>query len=374
MRILHVVNTIYQGGIRTLLLDMVKYQLNQGNEVAILCLIDNDKYFTTSKEFAETGVKIIRGASKDSYSPRSILNIKKHLGNYDVVHVHQFPNQLYAKVANNLIPCSKRPVLVTTEHNTYNNRRKYPVLKYLDRWFYKGYDGIICISDSTEENLKTWLKSKSLNKKIKTITNGIPLDRFANAENKLAQILGERYREDHKYLVMVARMEYPKDPHTLLNVLPLVAKNIDIIYVGDGNYCDDIREASKKMGVENRVHIMGNRSDVPEILKGSDIGVLSTKWDGFGLVAAEYMAAGLPVLITNVDGLRDVVNDKDATFPYQDSKTLATKITKLLTDEEYRKEKVSHSLNRARHFSVDQMNEKYLQLYNELLKDKQSSQ
>ncbi len=161
-------------------------------------------------------------------------------------------------------------------------------------------------------------------------------------------------------------MKFPKDPFSLLESLPYCPEETNLVFVGEGEYCEKIKQKAVEMGVENRVHILGNRPDVPQILKGCHIGVLSTKFDGFGLVAAEYMAAGLPVVVTDVEGLRDVVDDQTSLFAYKDSKTLGKKISRLLTDEDYYNKKQEYSIGRAKLFSSNEMNKKYLEVYNEI--------
>ncbi|MDE6577703.1 MAG: glycosyltransferase [Muribaculaceae bacterium] len=367
MRILHILTTIYQGGVRSVVLDMVKAQKKAGNEVAILCLLNEDRYFNNTKEFEELGVKLYRGIYSNNKHPLHISVIRKYLQNYDIVHIHLFPNQLFSKIAFYLIPNDKRPVLITTEHSTFNNRRKYSVLRHLDRWFYKTYSKIVCISKAAEDNLKGWLKMPELDDRIVTITNGVDIKKYGAAENNLPSVID--YKSDKRYIVMVARMNYPKDPLTLVKSITYCPENVDLIFIGGGALNESIREEAEKLKVQDRIHILGNRDDVPQLLKGCHIGVLSTKWDGFGLVAVEYMAAGLPVLATDVEGLKDVVGDRESLFPYEDYKELGKKITRLVQDNKYWLDKKDYGLDRCKLFSVDKMNEKYLALYSQSLKE-----
>lgn len=367
MKILHIVNTIYQGGVRSVVLDLVKYQIAQGNEVSILCVMDEDKYFETAQDFIDLGVKIIRGDHKGSYNILNILTIRRYIKGQDVVHVHQFPNQLFAKIAIDSLPKKKRPALLTTEHSTYNNRRKHSFLRAVDRWFYRSYDKICCISPQTRDNLCNWLKAPQLEDKIVTINNGIDIDRYKDAENNLPKVIKVENKNNF-FAVMVARMEYPKDPQTVVRSIANTPDNVHLVLIGEGALINTLKEDTKELGIEERVHFLGLRSDVPELLKGCDVGILSTKWEGFGLVAAEYMAAGLPVLVTDVEGLREVAGDKDALFGYQDAKTLSEKITRLATEPDYYQEKKKHSLKQAELFSSVIMNEKYISQYLDTIK------
>ncbi|MDE6537332.1 MAG: glycosyltransferase [Muribaculaceae bacterium] len=166
---------------------------------------------------------------------------------------------------------------------------------------------------------------------------------------------------------MVACMDYPKDPLTVIKSLDFTPENVHLVFIGDGNLVESMKSEVNNMGISDRVHFLGLRSDVPELLKGCDVGVLSTKWEGFGLVAAEYMAAGLPVLVTNVEGLREVAGDRDSLFEYQDYKELGEKITRLATDAGYYNEKKEHSSRQAKLFSAETMNKSYLKQYQDIL-------
>ncbi len=332
MKILHITPNIGTGGVQSLVYEFGKYQVRHGHQADVLSLRNEDSLYFKEKDYSDAGIRVIRGKYPKTYDPRNILVIRKYLCAYDIVHVHLFPNQLYAKIAQMLTARKKRPVLITTEHNTYNNRRKYSVLRLLDRWFYKSYDKIVCISRQTKENIDKWLCSESLSEKTVTITNGVDLEKFSSAPDRLSEAI--QLEPEAKYIVMVARMAHPKDPITLI--------------------------------ISSRIHMLGNRTNVEELIKGCDIGVLSTLWDGFGLVAVEYMAAGLPVLATDVAGLCEVVGEKELLFNYKDAEGLASKISGLLSDPGHMESKKQYSASRCRDFSIDRMNSEYLELYKRL--------
>ncbi|WP_302613913.1 glycosyltransferase, partial [uncultured Bacteroides sp.] len=122
-----------------------------------------------------------------------------------------------------------------------------------------------------------------------------------------------------------------------------------------------------ELGLENRVHFLGLRQDVPTLVKTSDILVLSTNFEGFGLVAVEGMAAGKPVIASNVPGLKEVVNGAGILFPAKDDDCLAREIEHLFKDEDYRNIIAKRCLQRAMKYDVKFMIEKYLLIYNECL-------
>lgn len=365
MKILHVTPGIYEGGVATLIYDLCKYQVQRGEDVTILCTRDN--YLQRSKQvfFENESINVIFLPNKSVYNPLCILQFRKIIKQYDIVHVHLFPNQFYVSLAKKLLTRSKQPIIITTEHNTFNNRRKYALAKLFDRWFYKKYDAIVGISPQATHNLVHWLNTDFKNTIIKTIVNGIDLDKFIK--------VNEDHVSNDISLIMVARLSYPKDPLTLVRALPLCSQNVKIVFVGTGPLSKEIDREAKHLNISNRINMLGNRTDVPKLLSHSTIGILSTNWDGFGLVAVEYMATGLPILASDVEGLRDVVGNKKYLFKTGDHIDLANKINQLLDNSYLYSEAVKYSKNRAQQFSEKTMNKQYLDLYYSLIQQKQYS-
>lgn len=75
------------------------------------------------------------------------------------------------------------------------------------------------------------------------------------------------------------------------------------------------------MGVADRTHFLGERSDIDDLWRIADIGVMSSHWEGFGLAAVEGMAHGKPVLASEVSGLADVVRYHELLFRQTMTKT-----------------------------------------------------
>ena len=360
MKILHLISDIYEGGVATIVYELGKFQVAEGHEVTVVCSITNPKQVSGAEIFLKAGIEMVFAPFKSSYDPRLIIFFKKIFPKFDIVHVHHFPNQFFAQLAMGLVPCSRRPVLITTEHSTYNNRRRIRLLRLVDRWMYGRYQKVVCISNQTEQCLRDWLKlpDDSNGKNIVTIQNGVDLQKFKHNNIHVASV---------KNIVMVSRLEAPKDPLTVVRAIKRCDDNVHLNFVGSGSLENSIRKLSDDLNISNRVHLLGNRNDVPKILEDATIGVLSTEWEGFGLVLVEYMAAGLPVLVSDADGMRDIVCDEEAIFPIGNDEALANKINWLLNDREKYNNRRKYSLLRCQSFSVETMNRSYLDVYDTLL-------
>ena len=113
---------------------------------------------------------------------------------------------------------------------------------------------------------------------------------------------------------------------------------------------------------------MGIRNDIPQLLKASDIVVMSSHWEGFGLAAVEGMAAGKPVLASDVDGLAQVVEGAGILFPQGDAETLAGMIQNLMKDHLYYQQVAERCLQRASDYDIQRTVNGYEEIYNTVCK------
>jgi len=287
------------------------------------------------------------------YSPRQIHPLANLFRGFDVVHVHLFPAQLWAVLAAGKLESRVR--LVTTEHNTWNARRRW-WLRPFDRWMYPHYQLIACNSEATAEELVRWCPD--IAGKIRVIPNGIPVEDFETAQ---AAELGLQ-SQDMARLVFVGRFEEQKDHRTILRALQNLP-GVRLLLLGDGPLRRELEELARSLGIASQVSFLGKRTDVASVLKASDIYVHSTNSDGFGIAACEAMAAGLPVIASDVPGLADVVHGAGVLFPVGDHAALAREIQALLASPERRREMGKASRKRAQAFSIDRTVDGYLAMY-----------
>lgn len=325
MKILHVITSLSTGGAERLMVDLLPRFQKMGHEIH-LCLF-NGKRTPFYEELEQSGVKII---------PFSIDCSVYNFGNfgklvqllrrekYDVVHTHNSICQLYAALAAML--CSV--VLCTTEHNTSNRRRDWKWYVPIERFMYSRYSHIICISDKTEENLRNHIGNIGVS--ISTIHNGVNISKYKNA------LPNESLKRNlyKTILCMVAGFRPQKDQDTIIRSLKYLNKDkYELWLVGDGERKHELQLLVESEGVRDSVIFWGIRTDISEILKTSDIVIMSSHYEGFGLAAVEGMAAGKPVIASDVDGLSQVVGKAGLVFPKGDSKSLASYITLLSNNQ-----------------------------------------
>ncbi|MDD3040117.1 glycosyltransferase family 4 protein [Bacteroides sp.] len=363
MNILHITNGLSEGGVETLLYSFSKVLLERGHSVSILVISQNN--VNLKRKFEDLGVKVLVGNFCNPYDVRNIFLIRRYLPFYDIIHIHLFPVQLYAVLANISLGKHKKQ-LITTEHNTWNNRRKYKYTRYLDKWFYRRYYSIIGISSDASYELIRWLGEERFKDKIATVNNGIEQQ---VRSKKTVSISDFNCSVNDFILVMVARFDAQKDQETLIRTLPLLPENVHVIFVGSGETLEYNRNLASILKLDKRVFFAGFRDDVFDILSIAHLGVLCSNWEGFGLSIVEYMLAGLPVLASNVVGLKSVVGWDELLYAPKDCQNLADKILKLMQSEVYYNEVKSFCIDRCGHFTIEQMADEYLKVYNKILKN-----
>lgn len=354
MKILHVITSLTTGGAEKLVSEIAPMLRDKGHEVEV-CVF-NGEHTAFMQYLLNAGIKIISFGEKcNVYNPIFIVRLIRLMKHYDIVHTHNTAPQLFAAIGSVL--CSV--VLVTTEHNTSNRRRDWKWYALIDKWMYSRYKKVICISDSTEANLREFINERS--SKICTIYNGINVDKYITAlPTGKKQITNY---PDRKVVTMVAGFRYQKDQETLIRAMKHLTVDAELWLIGDGERRSIIEQCIKDNNLSERVRLLGIRSDIPSLLKVADIVVQSSHWEGFGLAAVEGMAAGKPVIASDVEGLAQVVEGAGLLFPRGDENELAKIINDLLTNDHYYKEIVDKCFKRAQMYDIQKMVNAYNELY-----------
>lgn len=352
MRILHVILSLEIGGAQRLLSDLLPLQ-KQYNEVKLLVFNGVDTSFQTSIE--ASGIDIIDLHCRNFYNPLIVKKLLHFIKQCDVVHVHLFPTLYWVALA--AYQC-RGVKLVYTEHSTHNKRRDKILFRPIERYIYSKYDKLISISQQTQNSLMEWLKAKQCDKRFVVIENGVNLTVFSSVTP---------VPTDKKQIIMVSRFAQMKDQETVIRAMKDVKEDAELVLVGDGPNKEHCEEVARELGLVNRVRFLGKRSDIPELVVQAHIGVQSSIWEGFGLTAVELMAAHKPVVATNVNGLKQVVEGAGYLFEVGDSKALAFHINELLENETVYAVVADRCYERAKEYDICKMVVRYQEVYQELL-------
>lgn len=339
------------GGASRIISEMLP-RMNQANvEVALLISRCEDRSFMSKLVQASINVHCI---NVGIYNPLCVFRILQYIREYDIIHVHLFPSLYWVALANLFV----RKPLVFTEHSTRNRRRGKKFLLFLEKWIYNRYDRIVSISKGTDIKLREWLNVSKKDNRFVVINNGIDLQSF----NKC------KHRRVYPYtLIMIARFAPSKDQATIIKAVSLLNNNVHLVLVGDGDRIEVCKSLSLTLGVEERVHFVGRQSDIPKWIEIADIGIQSSIWEGFGLTAVEMMAGGLPVVASDVEGLRDVVYGAGELFPSGDYERLAKIINQMIEDKDYYELLRSRCISRSKNYDIGTMVNAYIDMYNRIV-------
>lgn len=364
MKVLHVINSLDIGGAQTLLTDSLPRFVEKKVESEVFVLKKSSEgNFEEILKFK--GINIIYSQVEQIYSPLQILELKRLIqqNSYDIVHSHTFPSQYWVSLLKNLI--RKPPVFITTEHSTSNRRREKKVFKYLDKFIYRNYRHIVCISEGTLSELITWVSD--VKPKSSVIENGIDLKKLTVASPLNPKDIIPNYQDGDKIIVMVARLTEQKDHKTVIQAASKLPSNMHIVFVGGGEKYSEYEAMIKQNNLESQVHLLGPRKDVPNIIKAADLFVLSSHFEGFGLVVVEAMASGIPVIGSDVTGLTDVVSGAGKLFQQGDSQELANIIIELVNHPEMCTAMIEAGYKKSSLYSIERFVDEHMKLYQSLL-------
>jgi len=254
----------------------------------------------------------------------------------DILHSHLFYSSLFASPLGWLC---RVPVILETPHVREQWRRGWLKSRFfVDRFAGRFVDYYIAVSDA---NARYLIEEKGLPpQKVVVIHNGSDLERFDPAHQPppgLKSSLG--FGATDPVLLILGRLEPQKGHRVLLEALPAVRAEfprVRLVCVGEGGLRVELENRARQLGLTDAVRFVGYQTNVTDWLALADLTVLPSFYEGLPLVAVESLAAGRPVVATEVDGTPEVVLDgrTGLTVPPGNAERLAQAIARLLRDAE----------------------------------------
>ncbi len=194
-------------------------------------------------------------------------------------------------------------------------------------------------------------------------SNPIDIERFSSAHGE--GLGGLR-------VVSVARFAEVKGLETLLHAAKEVVSRIPdvkFLLVGGGPLEDKLKDLAKRLSIQKNIEFMGFRSDTEKIVAGSDILILPSLYEPFGMAAAEALAAGKPVIVARTGGLQEIVRDGVDGFLFTPGnyRELAEKLLRVLRDEGLRRRMGEEARRGASRFAPEIVAKTYVRIYREVL-------
>lgn len=355
MKIALVNHNLGSGGAEKLIYDMSILLKEKAYQVDVVLLTEVGGVY--DKKLQENGINVIHLSNRwDIYSPQNIYRLIKVLKNYDVVHTHTYASQLWVSIASLFL--SKKINFVTTEHNTTNRRRGRFIFKYVDKFMYSRYKNIISITEEVKINLIDWIENSE---RHKVISNGINLKKYFNSNKISKEKLGLELEDI--LITMVARFSEQKDHMTLIKAIEILPHEYKLLLLGEGELKEKFQKYVNEKKLNEKIKFLGYRDDVPEILKTSDIGVLSSNYEGLPISLLEIMATGIPFVGSRVPGIKELASDIGVLFAHKNSEELAEKLKKLSEDRNYYEQVKNKCIKKAKDYDIENTTDKYITIY-----------
>lgn len=275
-----------------------------------------------------------------------------------VVHLHLTWGLLYGVLA-----CQGLPVKVLyTEHSTSNKYRKIRGSRYFFGEFYRRLNRVVCISEGVERSLTDWLPSRGKATPRVIVTNGARLMAPPATPRPNPSKRGLR-------VVAVGSLSWRKGFDILLSALAEGKHFIaSAVIVGEGPEHKNLLKVVERLNLEGICKFVGWQRDVEPWFHQADCLVMSSRWEGFGLVAVEAMSTGLPVVAPRLLGLSEVLAGSRAGFLYepQSATDLLAELSRVHDSLASGDVFEADAVERASHFSLDKMAGEYVRVYQEL--------
>jgi glycosyltransferase involved in cell wall biosynthesis len=324
------------------------------------------------EECVAAGVRVLALERRSTYAVWDWLPLVRLLRRerVDVLHAHKFRSNVWAAVLGTL---ARVPVVVAHEHGW--ERPSWIVRLLNRRVIARGCNEILAISRAERTRMIE--------------IDGIPPDRvnlMPNGIPKLTPTIGRNLRKElgipPRSLVIgsVATLRPEKALEVLIEAAEIVVSqrtDVRVLIVGEGPENKNLRSLVRSLGLEKMVFLIGERTDISDIVNVIDIAVCCSDREGSPLSVMEYMAAGKPVVATNVGGLPEMIEEgvNGLLVERRDAKALADALLRLLNDEALREHLGAAGKElQLREFSLDAMIKRTEALYEELVKESRTGQ
>ena len=318
MNILYLITGLGGGGAEKVVVDLATRMADLGHQVKIAYL----KSEVVVKPDSDRIELVYLGLESLFQSKLAYNNYKNLLDRFepDVVHAHMVHANIFARITRKFRPVQK---LICTAHSN-NEGGKARMLAY--RLTHKLSEVTTNVSHSASASFE---QLGAVPKKgITTVYNGIDLNKFRYDPAARERLFKELDLDTDDILILAvgrfhAAKDYPNLLHAFAKIKQKQAGNAKLMIAGDGEERQNIEGLISSLHLKHDVYLLGRRNDIPDLMSAADLFVLSSSFEGFGLVIAEAMASNTFVVATDCGGSSEIMGDTGILVPPQTSKALA---------------------------------------------------
>jgi glycosyltransferase involved in cell wall biosynthesis len=369
IRVLHLIETGGPGGAERMLLSLAG-NLGDGYESTVG--LGRPGWLQAQVKSSGLSCELVGGNGLGDLGVITTLTRLARIKNIDVIHAHEFYMNAIGSVVSSLTGV---PLIATVHGKSYYPEKRRRCAAY--RMVAVKAGRMVVVS----QDLKSFFcRSTGIQAdRVQVVYNGIdsqPLSGFTR-DPELLRSCG--IPRDALIVGTVGNL-YPVKGHIhLIRAIPMILKqrsNTHIVILGRGAQDELLRSEAVALGVQGHMHLLGYREDTPRWLAAMDIFTLPSLSEGLPLSLLEAMGAGVPVVVTAVGGMPEVVTHGTTGLivPPADSQALASTISSLLSNRPYAAELGAAGRRLvSEHFSMHRMVQDYQSLYRVLLRDRGGS-
>ncbi len=315
------------GGAEEMVLNLVQHL--PGRFEPMVCCINQAG--PIGEEIRKTGTPVaVLGLTPGLRHPWDVAGIRRYLRDTKPTIVHTFllTASLYGRLAAIL---EHVPIVIGTEVNIYERKRPHHVLA--ERMLMSKTDRVIVSANSVRDFYVDQIHADP--GKIDVVYNAVDwkATQATMARDAIRASLG--LRPDAKVAGVIARLTEQKGHRFLLQALTTPAlADVQLLVVGDGDLREALKAEAQDLGLSSRVHFLGARRDLGNLLAAMDVFVMPSLWEGLPLSMILAMGAALPVVATEVAGIPEIVVDRQTGWlvPAGNSLALATALAEVFAD------------------------------------------
>lgn len=312
VRVLHILPSVQGYGAERLVVELVKHLQPRGIEAALL---------TIYKPQAESGdglpFRHLSAGRRDRKDRTFLWRLVQQIRSFrpQIVHTHTHVGKYWGRLAAIFAGVS---CIVHTEHNPCDLRRSSMETMF-DRLLQPATSRFITFFEEQSQHLSRFEHIPS--NKLIVIPNGLtPPDEADGDRAKIRERLG--IGPDQLAIIVVGRMEYQKNHELALRAFaelePEVKAKALLFLAGSGKNEPELRELAAVLRIDHCVRFLGYRSDVPELLRGVDLLLMTSRFEGMPLALVEAMLAKVPVVTTPWLGARNMLGNGEFGFIARD--------------------------------------------------------
>ena len=365
MRILYVLTTLAVGGAERQVLAIAERMAARGHATSLLVLKERepDELSTELPVIYLDMRKSVPGFLQARRRGTAFL----HEFRPDIIHSHNFHGNMLARQIRSSVPETK---LISTIHNVYEGGRlRMLAYRLTDRFA----DLNTAVSEAVAER---FVRMKALGAtNCVVVRNGIDVGKFKQHTQRRCELRERMGAKDGFVWFTCGRISPAKDYRNLLRAFSKVCADFPTSRLWIAGGCrtahdEKYHQSMMALGPAEQVEWLGARGDISDLLNAADGFVLGSAWEGMPLALGEAMAMGLPVVATDVGGVRELVGDVGVLAPAKDAGALAEAMLRVMRKSPVEQAEMGRSARErmVRSFNIDAKVDQWEALYRSVLR------